>query len=716
MPRYIKSLLPFLLSFYCFIPQLEATPSAVPDARVTIDSLTLSLEHIDVSSKQHSEVSRELGKLYYKQRDYNNALHYFQRALKAAQRIGDDWWVAQSHYDIGRTKLSTSDYQSAITNCSVSMEICDRRSYLSLWLKNSRKIASSYVALGDYEQSHEYLLQALEVLGKENDREGMVPIYYEMGNSYFFQEQYEKALEAYQKALALPKDPKKAGYQNFDCTSAIGSVFSRQEDQEQSLVYNKRALQLAQELGYDRGIAHAKFNLAEDYLELKEYNKALAYYEQAKQSMEEINYEYGLIGCFLGMGRLLNETEQYDHALNYLRSAEGMAERIQNKSLTKDVYEALAINYERTKQADLAASYRVKHNNLKNSLINEETAKMLETKEARLEIQKLKREQQMLMLKKEAEIQSLQKYFLAATGFFLLLMLGLGFSRYRTEQRTNRILEEKNAEISLQNQQLARSNRDLKQFAYITSHDLKQPLRTIGGYASLVKRRYSDRPLDASANEFLDHITNAVDRMYTLLSDVLAYSSIEKSEDEAQVVSTADLIQQVLSDLNSQIQDSSAIVEVADDMPIIMGKKGQLSQLFQNLISNAIKFRGENQPMVNVNCRAFEEEYLFSVKDNGIGIDPQYWDTIFAPFKRLHGQADYDGSGIGLSICQKVVEQHNGRMWLDSSEEQGTTFFFSIPKDKTILEEMASGKAKAAETSSAEEQSMIALPGTMALS
>lgn len=234
-------------------------------------------------------------------------------------------------------------------------------------------------------------------------------------------------------------------------------------------------------------------------------------------------------------------------------------------------------------------------------------------------------------------------------------------------------------ELARHAEELARSNADLEQFAYVASHDLQEPLRTIGSYLQLIERRYKNK-LDSDADEFIAFAVDAAKRMQTLINDLLAYSRVGRKGKPFVETDTAKLLERALASLHPTLTEHQAEV-TADPLPVVTGDEIQLIQVFQNLIANGVKFRGEQPPTVHVSARRTEEDdgWLFSVSDNGIGIDPQYADRIFVIFQRLHTRAEYAGTGIGLSICKKIVERHGGAIWVESQPEHGSTFYFTIP-------------------------------------
>jgi light-regulated signal transduction histidine kinase (bacteriophytochrome) len=231
--------------------------------------------------------------------------------------------------------------------------------------------------------------------------------------------------------------------------------------------------------------------------------------------------------------------------------------------------------------------------------------------------------------------------------------------------------------LKLNINELARSNEELEQFAYVSSHDLQEPLRMIGSYLQLLERRYEGQ-LDDKADKYIHFAVDGAARMQNIINDLLAFSRVTSRAKELEMSDVESIYNQVLINLEISIKENNAVI-THDPLPKVMADDTQLSQVFQNLISNAIKFRGEDNPKIHIAAVREINQWLFSVQDNGIGIDPKHKDRIFEVFKRLHKRRDYPGTGIGLSICKKIIERHGGNIWVESELGNGSVFYFTIP-------------------------------------
>jgi signal transduction histidine kinase len=239
--------------------------------------------------------------------------------------------------------------------------------------------------------------------------------------------------------------------------------------------------------------------------------------------------------------------------------------------------------------------------------------------------------------------------------------------------------EQKKAEAALAKkiEELARSNQELEQFAYVASHDLQEPLRMVTAYTQLLGERYRGK-LDEQADKYIHYAVDGATRMQDLIHDLLAFSRAGREEMAFQITDCNAVVRQAVNNLQATINETASTV-ACKHLPVLMANGPQLEQVFQNLISNAIKFRDGSIPFIEIGAESKDGRWIFSISDNGIGIAPEHAEVIFSIFQRLHTRTEYSGNGIGLSICKKIIEQHGGKIWLGNHSGQGCTFNFSIP-------------------------------------
>ncbi|MBA3045821.1 MAG: PAS domain S-box protein [Candidatus Thermoplasmatota archaeon] len=251
---------------------------------------------------------------------------------------------------------------------------------------------------------------------------------------------------------------------------------------------------------------------------------------------------------------------------------------------------------------------------------------------------------------------------------FISSQIASAIEHKKTEEKLKQTMDE-----------LLRSNTELQHFAYIASHDLQEPLRMVSSYLQLIERRYEGK-LDSDAQEFIDFAVDGANRMQTMINDLLTYSRVSTKGKPFAPTNCEEVMKWCLNNLQIAIEESGVVV-TNDALPVIMADESQLIQLLQNLIGNAIKFHGEEKPRTHISVEEKEDEWQFSVKDNGIGMRPEDHEKIFDIFSRLYNKTEYPGTGIGLSVCKKIVERHGGRIWVESEPGVGSTFSFTIPKE-----------------------------------
>lgn len=276
------------------------------------------------------------------------------------------------------------------------------------------------------------------------------------------------------------------------------------------------------------------------------------------------------------------------------------------------------------------------------------------------------------------QIRNLTMVERPVTSAALISVLQMALQARQRQREIRDLLASLEQRVADRTMQLERSNQDLEQFAFAASHDLQEPLRMVTGFVQLLREKYKDQ-LDEQAQEYIAYTFDGATRMSAMITDLLAYSRATSEGITPEPLDLQSVLEQVMDNLRASIEESEAVI-VADAMPTVTADAAQMRQLFQNLIGNALKFRVEGRmPVVHIGATRKAGEWIFQVKDNGIGIDPQQLDRVFVVFQKLHPSQEYSGSGIGLAICKKIVERHGGRLWVESIVGEGSTFYFTLP-------------------------------------
>jgi len=554
--------------------------------------------------------------------------------------------------------------------------------------------SSIYQMLGNYQKAFDYQMQALKLYELSGNTAGMGRSNYILGTIFYYQNRYQQALEQYEKALVLCEETK-VQHLLYSCYGALGSTHEELGNMQQSIYYNRKALRLAREIKYDSGIAYSLDNIGTGYLKSGNCEKAEDYVNESiilKQSLNDVG---GIMGSKFSLIEIYESCGKVDEAFVLLEDALKMSKELGSKSRELEAYQFLARYHENQNRPSLALDFTKKYIALKDTILNEKTVEEMGQSKQRYEMEL--KESEISMLKAENEILNVSQenqrlyvfIYAGASILFVLLFILLSvwfFSRLSMQRKVNKMLKtnndllnQKNEEIDIKNKQLEHSNEDLQQFAYVASHDLKEPLRMIHSYTTLLERRYNDQ-LDESGKEFMHFIVDAVDRMKILLDDLLDYSRSGNQEMPDKMVDVGDMMLIVSSNLGKQIEENKGnLIVRTENMPAIRAHNSQLMQLLQNLVSNGMKFRGERDPVIVVDCEKKNNQFVFSVKDNGIGISKNNLEKVFEMFRRLHTREEYPGTGIGLATCKRIVNNMGGDIWVESTEGEGSTFFFSVP-------------------------------------
>ena len=651
-------------------------------------------------------------------KSYERAIVQYQLAKSEALDKEDEESLVKIYFNLGQA-------YSKLSKIQISLEYYFKALSTNAILKDNkfrsktlRRIASAYQTLGEFETSYDYQLQALQISEAAKDSISIATSYYELGTIFFYQDRYQQALDYYKQAKEL-FDVYAKVHHIYACLAAIGSAYERLGQIELALDYNLQSLRIAEESGYNVGVAYAAHNIGSNYTLKQSYDRALKYLYRSMHMKLELKDKWGLIGTYRSIALVYIRSNQFEKSKEYLEKALDLAKEMDTKSRITEIYKFYADAYASVEKHEEAYDYLMKFVSMKDSVLNETTLKEMGEKKSMYEIQKREAEinllkKQQVIFQKENQINKLYKYILIGSALFFLLIINLLYSRYRLQRKTNSLLEEKNAQINLQNDQLElanaereaanalleknnklleeknnqinsqnekleTSNEDLKQFAYVASHDLKEPLRMIGSYTTLLKKRYHHL-FDENAAEFMGFITDAVGRMETMLTDLLSYSRVNTQQQVHEPIESRNIVEIVITTLHLKIKENNVKVNVDyEQFPQVKGSRTQMLQLFQNLISNALKFTNADHPEIEVGCFEGDKGPTFFVRDNGIGIAEENKSKIFEMFRRLHSRDEFEGSGIGLSTCKKIVEKHGGEIWLESEVGAGSTFFFTIP-------------------------------------
>lgn len=701
-----------ILCFLCISSQMVAN---------TIDSLRSEIADPNLSnpSSKLPILYFQLGEEYYHSDNFEQAREAYLQGFEKVKNHTNSKVYFDILLGLGKANKRLNNYEEALVHFSKIINAKENNPNHVVLANAHNHLGGIYKSLGEYEKSFQEQLNALHYHELENNLNGVGRDNYEIGSILFYQDRFDQALTYYQKAyeLFVEIDNQKLIYASL---AAIGSTHAELGNLDESLDFGTQALELARNLNYKTGIAYALGNVAHVKIKLREMTGAKSMLLEALQLKEELNDPWAIIGGHLGLAKAYLECgKKTEKALPHLATALELSKKIKSKTRELETYEQYEKVYKALNDFPNSYKYLKQHSMLKDSVLNEKTIEEMGQTKRKFELEK-KENEIALLTSKNKNLEYKKKLQRLQLGIFVSLLLIFFFAflvnaknlKKQKEtnlvlenqqdkiqqqndilqdkqvelvklnqllEKNNALLEDKNQEIQNKNRQLKNSNEDLKNFAYVASHDLKEPLRMVHSYTSLIKRRYHDL-FDETGQEFLYFVTDAVKRMDVMLSDLLDYSRIDSRENTEELVDLKDVLLVVNANLGGMLDEQQASLWYPkENCPVVKANMSKMIQLFQNLISNAIKFKGESDPIIKIDCKEENDNYIISIKDNGIGIAPENHEKVFEMFKRLHTREEYEGTGIGLATCKKIVQKYGGEIWIESSLGIGTTFFFSMP-------------------------------------
>lgn len=635
---------------------------------------------------------------------FEDLIRYCKIGLTISEKLDSFNYKTGYLFYLGYGYERTNDYTKALENYFMITNNGQVDPMSNMRISSLSQIANIYMAMGNYEKAYEYQMQAIGAYEMTGDTANIARSSYMLGSIFFYQKRFKDALKIYQEVQQI-SEQKKTDRLTYAALGAIGSTYEELGDYEKSMLYNQKALILAESINLKSGIAYSLGNIGIYHFRMGNCSAAEKELIRSIKLKNKLNDAWGVAGSKLSLADVYIKCNQNAKIVSLMDEVLAVARQMGSKNRELEVYERLIKHYEKESDLTNALVYSKKYIALKDTILNEKTVEEMGQSKQRYELQKkeheislLKADNEILMVSKQN--QRLIRYIYFAIIFLFIISSIWFFSRLKMQRKINAMLADKNnllnskneeidiknqeldvknKELDVKNRQLEHSNEDLQQFAYVASHDLKEPLRMIHSYTSLLERRYNDM-LDDNGKEFMHYIVDAVDRMKTLLDDLLDYSRSGTQGLPDKLVDVGDTMILVESNLRHRLMTCNGTLEVRrENLPAIKAHSSQLMQLLQNLVSNGLKFKGDRDPLVIVDCYQKDNLHVFSVKDNGIGISKENQEKVFEMFRRLHTREEYEGTGIGLATCKRIVSNMGGDIWVESVEGEGSTFFFSVP-------------------------------------
>jgi signal transduction histidine kinase len=547
-----------------------------------------------------------------------------------------------------------------------------------LWIKAATILTHYYSDItSQFDKAIQCCKEMIEGLDNDADAEAKSEFYRRLGLNNDYIGELIQSKQAYDKSVQLLEDRTDLSETGF--LTLARSLFN------ESIIYGDlgldslkreylhRAFGYFQKANYQPGLARCFISFGVDSYQKKELEKSLAYYEKAITIAEEINDTPPFCIAMGNSGIAYADLGQREKAVKCAEKSIDLVKNHTNKNFELDIYQMAGRVYQVVGDYETADYWFTKAEKLyieMGRIIDnfelfkywaETLSAMGRHEEAYQKLTRFVRQKDDLHeLNKQAELSDVMLRF-----------------EYEESKKEQELLKKKNAEIEEYAQKLEASNFELNQFAHVASHDLKEPLRTISNYSQLLTRVIGDK-VEGDQKEYLYYINEGARRMMNVIQSLLELSKIN-SADKKQTVAMTDVLNEVKRSLKVHIDEKNAVIE-ATELPTVYADRLQMGQLIQNIVSNAIKYNQSEQPRIEISYSENDNLHTFAIDDNGIGIAPQYREKVFIIFQRLHHRNEYEGIGLGLSICKKIIDSMGGRIWIEDSHLGGTKFCFTIPK------------------------------------
>lgn len=611
---------------------------------------------------------REAGFLYEDNNQLEKALSAYQGALATAKEFKNNMLLLTIYTDLAIVHEKLGKYKIAKDFHLEAIELAEKEGDLETFENSYHGIGSLYERVGDYDQAFEYYLKSLSIAEERKSESGVILTLQNISNTHSHTKNEKLALEnierAYRLSLNLDNPVLTA-----DVLHDYAKILNTHGYYDKALEKQLASLKIYREIENKNAIARGLINIGDIYTNKKMYEEAKKYFFECFQEKEYISTN-GFAQLYNKLGNLylkLDNIKESEKA--FLKSLE-VSEQNDFKGLSQKTNYSLYSIYQGKGQHKAALKRLEEYTRLNDYILDEEKTKTLTELQFKFDVEKSEREIQSLMLRQNRIL------FLASSFFFICMIIFLIYF-VRLKGNNNKMLKHKNEEINDQNIRLEESNEVLKQFAYVAAHDLKEPLRNIGSFVSLIQKRYGHQ-FNEEANEYMGFVIKGVKRMNSLLGDLLQYSKITEQSAEMELIKLEEVLEEVSCNLREKIIRKKAVIDIPKSMPSIRMSRIHLVQIFQNLIGNALKFV-ETDPQVEIKGVVENDCFIISVKDNGIGINKDYEDKVFNLFHQLNKRQQYGGTGIGLTICKNIVDKYDGKIWFESELKKGTTFFISLP-------------------------------------
>ena len=643
-----------------------------------------------------TQIYNNLGVLYENSDTPETALDYYQNALNISKNNGLDKKTGRYIMAIARYYNTTNDYKKAIEFYYKSKEHFENLNDTAQLGEANIHIGRIYRKLSSYDEALEYYLKAVDQIEKSSNPSQMANAFNEMGIIYENLDNYDKALDYYNRSLAIYEKQNQQA-QKASIYNNMGIIYHDQENYEKALEFYQKSYDTDNKTNDLNGLANSINNMGLVYLEMEQYSKALEYLNQSLDYSRKLNNQHQIANAHNNIGKVLLNTGQYDEAEASIQRGLELSMKIKANSYTNESYELLSRLYEARGDHQRALEYFKMHYRLHDTIFSREKQNRISEMQVKYETKQ--KEKEIELLKKDNQINKLEiirqknmRNYVIICAILLLALAILSYNRFKLKKKSTRKLEEKNRQLKEANERLRDSeytqrelNATKNKFFSIIAHDLKNPFQALFGISEVLYRNLDDMDRE-EIREYCKSIYESSNNLYNLLENLLQWSrtqlgNLKLNPQSLPLKETTDEIIDLLR-INIEEKDIQVRNEIGDFITAYVDKN-VFGTILRNLLSNAIKFT-EEKGVVTISAETEPDRTVVALNDTGKGIPKEQLDHLFRVRSNQYtkGTSDEQGTGLGLILCKELVEKSRGQIWAESEVGKGSTFKFTLPKEK----------------------------------
>jgi signal transduction histidine kinase/tetratricopeptide (TPR) repeat protein len=680
----MKYFVPGIFTFLFFFPSLTSLSG---QEGAPIDSLKAILNDHQLTQDSLANIELKIGTAYRTQGIPDSAIPYLRSSISLYEELDQPESVVKAYVQLLRT-MSNSDqpFETSIalsdTLITKAQEIDDAQTLTQAFL--IRGIV--FDDMNQRENAFKALNTSLDYLSRLEQKRTAVAIYNAMANLYTDGVDWEKSQEYYLKALYIADT---SGWKlgKSVILNNIADNYLDVERYDEAEQYFKESIAIKRSLGNETNLSVSLCQIAFLYRETDKLNLAFSNAQEGLQLAQKNSYQNGMAICYTIMAGLYEKVENEEQRINYaMQGVELMTQM--NAPLSSsmlDNYEHLYQAYLSKDNYEQAFKYLELYSNARDSIVSMENKAKIDELELSFQLKEAEMKNALLAeQQKQAQLKLQRRQFLFYLTISIFVILGFFtawwvWQKNKLNAELDKLVKEKTATLQKTIEDLEKANEELTHFSYITSHDLKEPLRSINGFVTLLRREVGN-DLNSNAADLMQNIQRFVRQMNRLIEDVMSFSLISKKKPHYHSIALKEVVEEVKGSLSAKLDKSNAAIHLQNDLQL-NSSRTHLVLILSNLCKNAIHYNKSELPTVDIAAKENGQFWKIEVKDNGIGIAPKYQEQIFVMFKRLHSRSEYDGTGLGLPITKKLIEQLGGHISVESQEGEGSTFTVFLPKE-----------------------------------